>query len=57
MSVTAPLGFVAAAGAIGIKAEGEPDVAVVATADGRAVPAAGVFTQNLAAAAPVHVSR
>ena len=57
MSVTAPLGFVAAAGAIGIKAEGEPDMAVVATADGRAVPAAGVFTQNLAAAAPVQVSR
>ncbi len=34
-----------------------PDVAVVATADGRAVPAAGVFTSNLAAAAPVQVSR
>ena len=29
----------------------------MATADGRAVPAAGVFTANLAAAAPVQVSR
>ena len=29
----------------------------MATADGRAVPAAGVFTTNLAAAAPVQVSR
>ena len=34
-----------------------PDVAVVATDDGLAVPAAGVFTANLAAAAPVQVSR
>ncbi|HVB92186.1 MAG TPA: bifunctional glutamate N-acetyltransferase/amino-acid acetyltransferase ArgJ [Acidimicrobiales bacterium] len=57
MSVTAPEGFVATAGAAGIKAGGVPDVAVVATADGRAVPAAGVFTSNLAAAAPVQVSR
>ncbi len=57
MSVTAALGFVAAGGAVGIKAGGEPDLAIVATADGRAVPAAGVFTQNLAAAAPVQVSR
>jgi glutamate N-acetyltransferase/amino-acid N-acetyltransferase len=32
-------------------------VAVVATTDGTAVPAAGVFTSNLAAAAPVQVSR
>ncbi len=57
MSVTAPRGFVAAGGPAGIKAGGAPDVAVVATADGRAVPAAGVFTANLAAAAPVQVSR
>jgi glutamate N-acetyltransferase / amino-acid N-acetyltransferase len=57
VSVTAAQGFVAAGGAIGIKAAGSPDVAVVATADGRAVPAAGVFTENLAAAAPVQVSR
>ena len=57
MSVTAPKGFVAAGGPAGIKAGDAPDVAVVATADGRAVPAAGVFTSNLAAAAPVQVSR
>lgn len=57
MSVTAARGFVAAGGAIGVKPGGAPDLAVVATADGRAVPAAGVFTQNLAAAAPVQVSR
>ncbi len=57
MSVTAPRGFVAAGGSAGIKAGGVPDVAVVVTEDGRAVPAAGVFTSNLAAAAPVRVSR
>ena len=51
MSITAPAGFVAAGGSAGIKAGGVPDVAVVATADGRPVPAAGVFTSNLAAAA------
>ena len=44
MSVTAADGFVAAGGAIGIKAAGAPDLALVATADGRAVPAAAVFT-------------
>ena len=47
----------AAGGSAGIKARGVPDVAVVATADGRPVPAAGVFTANLAAAAPVQLSR
>jgi glutamate N-acetyltransferase / amino-acid N-acetyltransferase len=57
VSVTAPDGFVAAGGSAGIKAGGVPDVAVVATDDGLAVPAAGVFTANLAAAAPVQVSR
>jgi len=57
MSVTAADGFVAAGGSAGIKAGGVPDVAVLATDDGRAVPAAGVFTANLAAAAPVQVSR
>lgn len=50
-------GFVTAAGAIGIKPATRPDLAVVATADGRAVPAAAVFTQNKVAAAPVTVSR
>ena len=57
MSVTAPAGFVAAGGATGIKAGGAPDLALVATEDGAAVPAAGVFTANLATAAPVRVSR
>ncbi len=57
MSVAVPAGFVAAGGSAGIKAKGAPDVAVVTTADGRPVPAAGVFTANRAAAAPVQVSR
>ena len=57
MSVTAAQGFAAAGGAAGIKAGGAADVAVVVTDDGRPVPAAGVFTANLAAAAPVQVSR
>ena len=57
VSVTAPKGFVATGGSGGIKANDALDVAVVATADGRAVPAAGVFTSNLAAAAPVQISR
>jgi glutamate N-acetyltransferase/amino-acid N-acetyltransferase len=50
-------GFVASGVACGIKESGAPDLALVATADGRPVPAAGVFTSNLAAAAPVQVSR
>jgi glutamate N-acetyltransferase/amino-acid N-acetyltransferase len=57
VSVNAPRGFVAVGGYAGIKAAKAHDVAVVATANGRAVPAAGVFTCNLAAAAPVQVSR
>ena len=57
VSVTAPAGFVAAGLACGIKASGAPDLALLATDDGRPVPAAGVFTGNLAAAAPVTVSR
>jgi len=57
VSVTAPEGFVAAGGHVGIKSDGAADLAVVATADGRAVPAAGVFTSNLMTAAPVLVSR
>ena len=57
MSVTAPTGFVASAVACGIKASGDPDLALVATADGRAVPAAAVFTANKATAAPVLTTR
>ena len=57
MSVTGPAGFVAGGVACGVKASGDPDLAVVATASGRAVSAAGVFTANKATAAPVLVSR
>ena len=57
MSVTAPAGFAAAGVACGIKASGALDLSLVATDDGAAVPAAGVFTTNLATAAPVQVSR
>jgi glutamate N-acetyltransferase/amino-acid N-acetyltransferase len=57
MTVTDPQGFVAAGGHAGIKASGDPDLAVVATADDRPVAAAGTFTQNLACAGPVRVSK
>ncbi len=57
MSVNHPEGFVSGGVACGIKAGGGLDLALVATADGLAVPAAGVFTSNRAAAAPVQVSR
>jgi glutamate N-acetyltransferase/amino-acid N-acetyltransferase len=57
VTVTTPMGFVAGGLASGIKPSGAPDLAIVATADGRAVAAAGVFTANLATAAPVQVSR
>ena len=57
MSITTPRGFVAAGLAAGIKASGALDLALVATDDGVAVPTAATFTSNLAAAAPVQVSR
>ena len=57
MTVTAPNGFVANGVACGIKDEGLPDLALVATAGARPVSAAAVFTSNLAPAAPVQVSR
>lgn len=57
MSITAAKGFVAGGVACGIKESGAPDLALVATADRRAVAAAGVFTTNLATAAPVQVSK
>ncbi len=57
MSVNAAKGFVAAGTASGIKADGIPDMALVATEDHQPVAAAAVFTTNLAAAAPVQVSR
>jgi glutamate N-acetyltransferase/amino-acid N-acetyltransferase len=57
VSVVSPAGFVAGGIAGGIKPSGDPDLALVATDDGRAIAAAGVFTQNLVVAAPVVVSR
>lgn len=56
MSVTDPEGFRAAGISAGIKGMGRLDLAVVVAED-RPVPAAGVFTQNQAAAAPVLLSR
>ena len=57
MSVTAASGFEAGGLASGIKPSGAPDLAIVATADHAPVAAAGVFTSNLVAAAPVQISR
>jgi glutamate N-acetyltransferase / amino-acid N-acetyltransferase len=57
VSVTRPAGFSGAGVAAGIKASGQPDLALVCSEDGVPVPAAGVFTSNRAAAAPVQVSR
>jgi glutamate N-acetyltransferase/amino-acid N-acetyltransferase len=56
MTVTGPLGFRAAGVAAGIKASGNPDVAVVIN-DGPAKAAAGVFTSNRVKAAPVRWSQ
>ena len=55
MSVLAPKGFMAAGVSAGIKQDGALDVAVVAAE--AAVPTAAVFTTNMAAAAPVRLSR
>jgi glutamate N-acetyltransferase / amino-acid N-acetyltransferase len=57
MSVTAPKGFVAGGMPCGIKPSGAADLAIVATEDRTPVVAAGVFTSNLAQAAPVQISR
>jgi glutamate N-acetyltransferase/amino-acid N-acetyltransferase len=57
VSVTAVPGFDAAGVACGIKPNGDPDLALLATHDRRPVAAAGVFTTNLATAAPVQISR
>lgn len=56
MSVTAPDGFVAAGLHAGIKAK-RPDMALLATDDGKAVPCAAVFTQNKFCAPPVQLDR
>jgi len=52
MSVTAPLGFVAAGIHAGIKSS-RRDMALLATDDGRPVPTAAVFTTNKFRAAPI----
>lgn len=57
MTVTDVPGFVAGGLACGIKPSGAADLAMVATDDRAPVPAAGVFTTNLAQAAPVQVSK
>jgi glutamate N-acetyltransferase/amino-acid N-acetyltransferase len=57
VSVTAVPGFAAGGLASGIKRSGAPDLSMVATVDGAPVTAAGVFTSNLVAAAPVQISR
>jgi glutamate N-acetyltransferase/amino-acid N-acetyltransferase len=51
-----PAGFVAGATTCGIKASGRPDLAVIAS-PGVDAAAAGVFTQNRFAAAPVRLSQ
>ncbi|HQZ84191.1 MAG TPA: bifunctional glutamate N-acetyltransferase/amino-acid acetyltransferase ArgJ [Actinomycetota bacterium] len=56
MSVTAAVGFRAAGVAAGLKASGQPDVALVVN-DGPEYVAAGVFTGNRVVAAPVLWSR
>ncbi len=55
MSVTAPKGFKAAGVSAGIKENGILDLAIVSATT--PVPAAAVFTTNMAAAAPVRLSR
>lgn len=54
-TITSPRGFSAAGATAGIKQSGKPDIALV-VADGDCT-AAGVFTRNQVAAAPVLVSR
>jgi glutamate N-acetyltransferase / amino-acid N-acetyltransferase len=51
-----PGGFRALGATIGIKASGRPDLAVIATTGGPAA-AAGVFTRNAFAAAPVRLTK
>jgi glutamate N-acetyltransferase/amino-acid N-acetyltransferase len=56
VSVTAAEGFVAAGLHAGIKTGGRRDMALLATDDGKPVPAAAVFTQNKFRAPPVEAS-
>jgi glutamate N-acetyltransferase/amino-acid N-acetyltransferase len=56
VTITAPKGFRASGIKAGIKASGNPDLALVVN-DGPQKSAAAVFTSNRVAAAPVHWSR
>ena len=56
MSVTAAEGFVASGLHAGIKTGGRRDVSLLATDNGKPVPAAAVFTQNKFRAPPVDAS-
>jgi len=56
VSVTLAEGFVASGLAAGIKSGGRRDVSLLATDDGKPVPAAAVFTQNKFRAPPVEAS-
>jgi len=56
VTITAPKGFRASGVTAGIKASGNPDMALVVN-DGPQKSAAAVFTSNRVAAAPVHWSR
>ncbi|HXJ65328.1 MAG TPA: bifunctional glutamate N-acetyltransferase/amino-acid acetyltransferase ArgJ [Actinomycetota bacterium] len=55
MSVTAPRGFVAAGVAAGLKASGRPDLGLLLSE--QPASAAGLFTRNAFAAAPVEICR
>ena len=57
MSVTFPKGFRASGTAAGIKTSGDLDLAIVASTGDVPYVAVGTFTTNLAAAAPVLVSK
>ncbi|MGI8756915.1 MAG: bifunctional glutamate N-acetyltransferase/amino-acid acetyltransferase ArgJ [Acidimicrobiales bacterium] len=57
MSITTAKGFVAMGLSCGLKDSAALDLALVATADGVATSAAGVFTDNKMTAAPVLTSR
>jgi glutamate N-acetyltransferase/amino-acid N-acetyltransferase len=56
VSVTAAEGFVASGRHAGIKIGGRRDISLLATIDGRPVPAAAVFTRNKFRAPPVEAS-
>jgi glutamate N-acetyltransferase/amino-acid N-acetyltransferase len=55
VSVTAPKGFLAAGVAAGLKASGRPDLGLLVSE--RPATAAGLFTRNAFAAAPVEICR